>query len=307
MTRFLLRRLILALLMLLVITVFVFVLSRLAGDPRYLYLSDYTTDAQWDEWGKVMGLDRPLYVQYWMWLTDVLHLDFGTSLVQKRDAMELVFERAPATLRLGASAFTFAIVVSIPLGVLSAVKRGTMWDYVARVFAMTGQAMPGFWLGIVLIMFFSVKLGWVPTGRHDTWSAYLLPTLTLGWYPAAGLLRLTRSGMLEVLDSEYVKLARAKGVRHNLVIWKHAFRNALITPFTYAGLLLAAFITGAVVTETVFAWPGLGRLGVDSVNANDFPVMAAVVLVSAVAYITGNLLIDILYRFIDPRMRSAGN
>ena len=297
------QRLVFSTLMMLVTTAFIFAMSRAAGDPRYLYLTEYTTGEQWEAWGRTMGLDRPLVVQYWEWLVDALRLDFGDSLQQRRPAVELVIERAPATLRLAGAAFIFAMVVAIPLGVLSAVKRGSIWDYLGRIFALTGQAMPGFWLGIVLIMFFSVQLDLLPTGRQGGLNSYILPMITLGWYPAAGMLRLTRSSMLEVLDAEFVKLARAKGVSRRGVIWKHVFRNALITPLTYASLLLAGFVTGAVITETVFSWPGLGRLGVQAVNNNDFPVMAAIVLMTAVIYVVANLAVDLLYAIVDPRIR----
>ena len=291
--------------MMLITTAFVFGLSRAAGDPRYLYLTEYTTGEQWDQWGVMMGLDRPLVVQYWSWLVDALRLDFGDSLQQKRPATELILERAPATLRLSGVSFLFGMILATPLGVLSAVKRGTVWDYLGRIIALTGQSMPGFWLGIVLIMFFSVQLGWFPTGRQGGLDSYVLPMITLGWYPAAAMLRLTRSAMLEVLNAEFVTLARAKGVNRSVVIWKHVFRNALITPLTYASLLMAGFITGSVITETVFAWPGLGRLGVQSVINNDFPLMAAIVLMTAVIYVGANFIVDLLYAVVDPRIRYA--
>ena len=303
MGRYIGRRFLFAIVMLLVATIFLFVLSRSAGDPRFLYLSEDTTPEIWEEWGRQMGLDRPLIVQYGSWLGNAIRGDFGNSLWFKRDAFEIVRERAPATLQLAGAAFAFSMIVAIPLGVLSAVSRGSVWDYIGRVFALLGQTMPGFWLGIILIMAFSVQIDLFPISRRAGWTALILPTITLGWFPAAGMLRLVRSSMLEVLDTEFVKFARAKGVSHTKLIWKHAFRNALIAPLTYASLLLAGLVTGAVVTETVFAWPGLGRLGVQAVNNNDFPLMAAVVVLTAVAYIGANLLIDVAYVFIDPRIK----
>ncbi len=304
MRRFLLRRVAFSFLMLLVTTAFVFGLSRAAGDPRYLYLNEYSTAAQWEQWGEAMGLNRPLVVQYADWLWDALRLDFGNSIQQRRSALELVLERAPATLRLAGVAFLFALLVSLPFGVLSAVKRGTVLDYSGRVFALLGQSMPGFWMGIVLIMIFAVELGWLPTGRQEHGiRSYVLPAITLGWYPAAGLLRLTRSSMLEVLDAEYMKMARAKGVGGNMIVWKHAFRNALIGPITFSGFLIAGFVTGAVITENVFSWPGLGQLGIQAVSNNDFPVMVAVVFVTAGAFVAANLIVDLLYAAIDPRIR----
>ena len=290
--------------MLLATTAFVFGLSRAAGDPRYLYLSEYTTPAQWEQWGEVMGLNRPLPVQYLDWLGDALRLDFGESLWQKRPALDLVIERFPATAKLAGVAFGVSVFVAIPLGVLSAVKRASPADYAGRIFALLGQSMPGFWLGIVLIMIFAVQLGWLPTGRQDHGiRSYILPAITLGWYPAAGLLRLTRSAMLEVLDSEFMKMARAKGVGPTATIWKHAFRNALIGPLTYSGLLFAGFITGAVITESVFSWPGLGLLGIQAVNNNDFAVMVAVVLMTGAVFVAANLAVDLIYALVDPRIR----
>ncbi len=289
--------------MLFAITIFIFGLSRAAGDPRLLYLNEYMTKEQWDELGREMGLDRPLVVQYFTWLKGALRGDLGKSLRDQRDALQLVLDNAPATLQLAAGSLVFTLITAIPLGVLSAVKRGSILDYAGRLFALIGQSAPGFWLGIVFIIIFAVELDWLPTGRRGGISHYILPSVTLGWYPTAGLLRLIRSSMLQVLDSEYLKLARAKGVSSTMVIWKHAFRNALIAPLTYASLLLAALVTGAVVTETVFAWPGLGRLGVSAVNNNDFPVIVAVVLFATMIYVATNLVVDVLYAYIDPRIR----
>ena len=304
MRRFVLRRVIFSVFMMLVTTAFVFGLSRAAGDPRLYYLDENTPTTQWDQWGEMMGLDRPMPIQYLDWLGDSLRLDFGDSLLEKRPALELVMERAPATARLALAAFSFSLIVAIPLGVLSAVKRSSPADYAGRIFALLGQSAPGFWLGIVLIMIFAVEFGWLPTGRQDHGiRSYVLPAITLGWYPAAGLLRLTRSSMLEVLDSEYMKMARGKGVGNVTIIWKHAFRNALIGPLTYSGLLFAGFITGAVVTETVFSWPGLGQLSIRSIAENDFAVMVAIVLMTAAAFVLANLIVDLLYAWIDPRIR----
>ena len=195
------------------------------------------------------------------------------------------------------------LFVGVPLGILSAIRRGSVFDYVGRTIALFGQALPSFWLGVMLILFLSVEIRWLPTGGMGDWKHYVLPAVTLGLHPAAGLLRLVRASMLEVLDSQYVRFARAKGVSNRSVIWKHALRNALIPPLTFAGLILAGFITGAVVTETVFAWPGIGRLAITSINNNDFSVVAAVVLMTAVAYVGMNTLVDILYAYVDPRIK----
>ena len=242
-------------------------------------------------------------VQYVLWMSGAVRGDFGVSLYARTSAINVIKERIPATLELSAGALVFALITGIPLGVMSAVKRGTIWDYVGRTFALFGQALPAFWLGIMLVLIFSVQLDLLPTSRRGYWSHDVLPSVTLGWVASAGFLRLVRSAMLEILDSEYVKFARAKGVNHQKVIWKHALRNALIPPLTYAGVLMGAFLTGAVVIETVFGWPGLGSLAVKAVLNNDFPVMTGVVMIFAAIYVAANFMVDILYAYIDPRIR----
>lgn len=303
MKRFIIRRLIYMAVMLFATTVFIFGLSRASGDPRAMYLTEGMSAARWEHLGKSMGLDKPVPVQYFIWVGGLVRGDFGKSLRDQRDAMVLVRERLPATMQLAAGAFLFTVIVGVPLGVLSAIRRGSIWDYLGRVFALLGQAMPGFWVGIIFIIIFSVNLGWLPTGRRGGLDHYILPSVTLGWFTAAGLLRLVRSSMLEILDSEFMKLARAKGVSRWKLIWKHAFKNALITPLTYAGLLLGSFLTGTVVTETVFAWPGIGRLAISAVLNNDFPVMAATMLVFTFIYVGSALVVDLLYASVDPRIR----
>lgn len=303
MRSFVIRRIISGILVIVLVSFLIFALSRMAGDPRQLYVDEYTTSESYAAMGKAMGLDKPLPVQYAIWMGKALRGDFGRSLFTRTDALPVILQRIPATLQLAAGAFIFALLTGVPLGVLSAIKRGTAWDYLGRIFALYGQALPAFWLGIMLILIFAVQLDWLPTSKRGNWTHYVLPSVTLGWGAAAGLVRLTRSAMLEVLDSEFIKFARAKGVKNGSVIWKHAFRNALIAPLTYAGVLLAAFLTGAVVTETVFAWPGLGRLAVTAVFNNDFPVMTGVVMFFAAFYVAGNFIVDILYSVIDPRIK----
>ena len=303
MLRFTVRRLLYMFVVVWATTIFVFTLSRLAGDPRLLYVNEYTTKADWDAMGKEMGLDRPLPIQYARWVSRAARGDFGKSLRDQINALEVIIQRVPATLQLTAGAFIVTLLMGVPLGVLSAVKRGSIWDYLGRSVALVGQALPPFWLGIMLVLIFAVNLDWVPTGRKGGLTHYILPSLTLGWGAGSALLRLTRSAMLEVLDTEYVKLARAKGVKGRVVIWKHAFKNAIITPLTFVGLLFASFLTGAVVTETVFSWPGLGRLAVEAVFSNDFPVMTGIVLVFTLVYLFINFLTDVSYALIDPRIR----
>lgn len=287
----------------LLISVVIFGLSRAAGDPRNIYLDEYATPEAWDAWGERMGLNRPLVVQYFVWLGQVLRGDFGQSLYYDVPSIRLVMERLPNTLQLGAAAFIVSIVIGIPLGIVSAVSRGSFIDYIARGFALLGQALPVFWIGLMMILIFAAQLQWLPSSRKEGWDHFIMPAIALGWLPAAGLLRITRGAMLNILDSEYVKLARAKGVSRLRIIWIHAFRNAIIAPLTLAALILAAFLTGTVVVETVFAWPGVGRLAVQSIKNNDFPVLSAIVLLFAGFYIFINLVVDLLYARIDPRIR----
>ncbi len=287
----------------LLISVVIFGLSRAAGDPRNIYLDEYATPEAWDAWGERMGLNRPLVVQYFVWLGQVVRGDFGQSLYYDVPSIRLVMERLPNTLQLGAAAFIVSIVIGIPLGIVSAVSRGSFIDYIARGFALLGQALPVFWIGLMMILIFAAQLQWLPSSRKEGWDHFIMPAIALGWLPAAGLLRITRGAMLNILDSEYVKLARAKGVSRLRIIWIHAFRNAIIAPLTLAALILAAFLTGTVVVETVFAWPGVGRLAVQSIKNNDFPVLSAIVLLFAGFYIFINLIVDLLYARIDPRIR----
>jgi peptide/nickel transport system permease protein len=301
--KFLVRRFFTGILTIIAVSVLIFSMSRLQGDPRLLYLSSDTTQEQYEAWGKAMGLDKPLVVQYGIWAGKVLRGDLGRSLSERRSVGLSIWERLPATLQLGFASLLFALALGIPLGVLSAVKRGTFWDYTGRTFAMLGQAMPPFWLGLMLIYLFSVDLGWLPTGRRGGISHYILPTITLGWLSAAAFLRLVRSAMLEVLDSEYIKLARAKGVKNYAVIWKHAFRNSLIPTLTFGGIILAGKFTGAVVTESIFAWPGIGRLALNAVHNNDFPLLSGVIMFFMLIYIGLALAVDVAYAYVDPRIR----
>ena len=305
MTQFLLRRLLLLLITLWAVSVLVFAMSRITGDPRAMYMVPGVTKEMWDAWGKEMGLDRPLPMQYVVWASKAVRGDMGESLWERRPVTTAVISKLPATLQLGLATFLFSAILGIPLGVLSAVSRGTIVDLVGRFIAVTGQALPPFWIGLVLILVFSVWLEWLPGAKKGGIDTFILPTVTLGWLFAASILRLVRSSMLNVLDEEYIKLARAKGVSEASIIWKHAFKNAATAPLTYSGMLLAGLFTGTVVTESVFGWPGVGRLSVDAVLQNDFPLLAGVVLFFTLIFIIGNLLVDIILALIDPRIRYA--
>lgn len=314
MAKFIIRRLIAGVLTLLAATVVVFTLSRLIGDPRNLYAKPEgygISPEQYEALGKKLNLDKPLVVQYVMWLGKVMRGDFGLTLFSEKPVRDAIVEKLPNTLQLGLVSWVLAALIGVPIGTLSAVRRGTIWDYLGRMMAVLGQTFPQFWLGIMGILIFAVKLDWLPSATKGPPGAtftqelryFVMPMVVLGWAAAAGYARITRSAMLEVLDSEYVKLARAKGLPGWRVISKHAFRNALIPPLTLSALLLANFLSGAVVVEAVFAWPGLGGLAAQAVYSNDFPVLTATVLVFAALFVTVNFAADLLYAVVDPRIR----
>ena len=305
MQRFLVRRFIITLLTLLVISVIIFVMARTGGDPRAILLDELHTQEQWDDLGRVLGIDKPLYQQYGIFMRDVFKGNFGRSIRERRPVIDVIGERIWPTFQLGLAAFIFSVVVGIPLGVLSSVRRGSILDLLGKVVALIGQSAPSFWLGIMFIFFFAVRLGWVPPSGRQDWNSLILPMVTLGWILVAYNLRLMRSAMLDVLDSEYIKLARAKGVPGRAVIWKHAMKNSLIPPLTFAGVNLGTMVTGSLVIETVFAWPGLGQLAVQAVSASDYPLLQGIVIIFTLMYVAAAFAVDILYAYIDPRIRYA--
>ncbi len=306
MARFILFRAFHALISLLVITVIVFSLSHLTGSPVDALLPDDATPQQIESLTEHLGLNRPLHVQYLTFLQNAAVGDFGHSTKWKGNtAAEVVLDRLPATLQLGGLAMLISVVIAIPLGVLAAVRRRSIYDSVASIIALLGQSLPAFWLGIVLMWVFAVLLGWLPTSGYGGLSHMILPAIAMAWFQIAALTRLTRSAMLDVLDAEYIKLARIKGVLEPSVIWKHAFRNAAIVPITYFGVLAGSLLTGSVVIETVFAWPGTGLLAIDAIRGRDFPVVQTVVLFFAVFFLAANFIVDLLYAYIDPRIRQG--
>ena len=306
MQRYLLQRVAQGLGTLLVISLIVFLLARLSGDPLQIMLPEESTKEDYAIAARYWGLDRSLTEQYLTFLGNALRGDLGTSIRLRRPALELVWERLPATLQLAGAAIFVSLVIAIPIGVLSAVKRDTPLDYIGKVIALIGQSMPSFWLGIVLIWVFAVMLGWLPASGSGGPEHFVLPAIALGWYQVAAVMRLVRSAMLDVLDSEYVKLARIKGVAERGVVWKHCLRNAAIPPLTYIGFIVAVLLTGSLVVETVFAWPGIGLLAIDAVRYRDFPVVQTVVLLYAAKYVVINLLVDVAYVYVDPRIRYQG-
>ncbi|HJP28265.1 MAG TPA: ABC transporter permease [Dehalococcoidia bacterium] len=309
MRRFIIRRFLFGLFSIVLATLAVFFISRAAGDPLELYAnSGYGISPE----GEIairarLGLDKPVVVQYMLWLGRALKGDMGETLLDRKPVFRVVTARLPATVELGATAYFLSFFVGIPLGVLSAVKRGSGWDYMGRFFALLGQAVPQFWLGLVLILLFAVQWEIFPAAlRGDSiWDVkhLVLPTITLAWGGFAFYTRITRSAMLQILDSEYIRLARAKGVGSRTVIWKHAFRNALIQPLTGMTLGLVGLLNGAVLTETIFAWPGMGDMAITAVNNNDFPVLQAVVFFFTVLIVAMTFVSDLAYAVIDPRIR----
>jgi len=303
MKRYILMRLGQAILSILAVSVIVFLLARLSGDPLDLLMSIDSTPEQRAATSAHLGLDKPLPVQYGIFLGHALKGDFGTSIRTGRPTVDLIWERLPATLQLAAVAMLIALVISVPIGVYSAKRRGGFFDFVARMLAVLGQSMPSFWLGILLIYLFAVTLGWLPVAGRDGVSHLILPAVALGWGISAGIMRLTRSSMLEVLDTDYVKLARIKGVSEQKVIWKHAFKNAALPVLTYSAMIFVFILGSAVVIETVFAWPGVGRMVVEAVTTRDFPIVQTVVMLLCALFIFTNLIVDILYGYLNPKIR----
>ena len=303
MARFIIIRLIQALITLVVISIVVFALARASGDPLMLLAPPMATLEDIEVMRHHLGLDKSMPEQYWIFLRNLSHGDLGESIRNRQAVSKLIAARLPNTVSLGLSAIVLGILVSLILGVTAACKFGTWMDGGVKLVAILGQALPSFWLAIVAISIFAVWLGWLPTSGMGSPAHYILPVLTLSFFMLPIMTRLIRSSMLEVLDSEYVKLARIKGLPERLVVWKHALRNAIIPLLTAAGITFGTIVTGAVVIETVFAWPGLGRLMAEAVIGRDFPVIQAAVLLVAVVVLMVNLLVDIAYAYVDPRIR----
>lgn len=303
MERYLVQRVLQGALTLLVISLIVFLLARLSGDPLHIMLPEEATAEDYADAARRWGLDKPLPLQYLAFLGNALRGDLGKSIRLRRPTLELVLERLPATLQLAGASIAVSLLIAVPIGVLSAVKRDSALDYVGKVIALLGQSMPSFWLGIVLIWVFAVMLGWLPASGRGGPEHFILPAIALGWYQVAAVMRLVRSAMLDVMDSEYVKLARIKGVTERSVVWKHCLRNAAIPPLTYIGFVVAVLLTGSVVIETVFSWPGIGLLAIDAVRYRDFPLVQTIVLIYAAKFVLINLVVDMLYVYLDPRIK----
>ena len=321
MTRFLIRRLLQMIPLLVFISLITFMITALApGDPVYQYVNPRKKPPTQEELQAIRhryGLDRPVYVRYFIWVKDIMHGDWGYSLLTKNEVTDEVLSRLPNTLLLSGCALFFAIVVAIPLGVLSAVKRYSIIDYSITFIAFVGISIPSFWFALLLVALFSNKLGWLPSvgmsslsgnleGLAKAWDTIkhlILPVLALSFSEMAYWMRYQRASLLENLNLDFVRTARSKGLKEGTVIWRHAFRNSLVTVVTLIGLSLPWLVNGSYITESIFGWPGMGRLGITSIQARDFPVVMAVTMLSALIVILGNFFSDLMYAFVDPRTR----
>ena len=302
---YILRRLGASVITVLLVTLIIFVIVRQVGDPTHLMLPPEATEADRQLLREQMGLDKPVVVQYGMYLLDLVQGNLGTSYRFSRPALGVVMGALGPTLLLTLTALGLAVAIGVPLGVVAAVHRDGLADQFATIFAVLGQAAPPFLFSLLFIKLFSIELGWLPTGGYGKASNLILPALALGWYSSAGIMRLTRSSMSEVLDSEYIKFARIKGVPERVIIYRHALRNALLPVITFIALMFGVLVGGAVSVEFVFAWPGVGRLILESISNLDYTVVQAAVTVGAVIFTSVNLGVDILYAAIDPRIRYA--
>jgi peptide/nickel transport system permease protein len=303
MTTYFTRRLLQSLIVLLGVSFVVFFILHLTGDPALVLLPPDATAEDVRRFREAMGFNDPFLVQYGRFLGGALRGDFGQSIRHGEPAFPLVAERLPATFELAGAALLIALALAIPAGIVSAVRRNSVVDYVSTVVALLGQSMPTFWLGIMLILLFSVQFHLLPSSGRGTLEHLVLPAVTLGLFTTARITRLTRSGMLEVLSQDYIRTARAKGVSDPPVVWKHALKNAAIPIVTIVGIELGTLLGGAVITETIFAWPGVGRLSVQAIANRDYPVVQAAVFLLATTFIIVNLAVDVLYTYLDPRIR----
>ncbi len=304
MRTYILRRVAQSALTLLGVSVLVFIILRvLPGDPARMLLPDGAPESAVAELNRQLGLREPLIVQYGLFLRSVAQGDFGQSFQYRAPALRVVLERLPATVQLTVAAMLVTIAGGVSLGIITAVLRGTRYDVAGTILAVLGQSLPNFWLGIMLILLFGVALRWLPTSGFASWTSLVLPAVTLAAFPTALVARLTRSSMLEILNRDYIRTGRAKGLAEQSVVLRHALRNAAIPVLTVIGLQIGSLLGGAVITESVFAWPGMGKLIVDAIFFRDFPVVQTVLILSATVFVAINLLVDLLYTVIDPRIR----
>ena len=305
MRRYVVRQLVQLAVVVVGISLLSFAILHVIGDPVLLLLPQNAGKAEYERYHKLLGLDQPLWVQYWKFASRAAHGDFGKSWYADTPAFRLVLERLPPTIYLTLAGLAVALLIALPLGILAALKRQSFVDTLCTLVAVAGQALPIFWLGIMLIIVFAVRLKALPASGYGTWQHFVMPAFTLGAFLAPITMRLVRSGVIEVLSQEYIKTARAKGVGEGMVVVKHAFRNACIPVITVLGLQFGQLLGGAIVTETVFAWPGVATLTVESIRNQDFPVVQCAVVLLALVIVTVNLLVDLIVGLIDPRIRVA--
>jgi len=303
MKRYALRQVVQLAVVIVGISMLAFAILHVIGDPVTLLLPQNAGKEEYARYNKLLGLDKPIYVQYWKFATRAVQGDFGKSWYADTPAFKLVLERMPPTLYLTTAGLVTALLIALPLGILAALKRHSFVDSLCTVAAVAGQAMPIFWLGIMLIIIFAVQLRLLPASGYGTWRHFLMPSFTLGAFLAPITMRLVRSGVIEIMNMEYIKTARAKGLAERLVVIKHAFRNACIPVITVLGLQFGQLLGGAVVTETVFAWPGVATLTVDAIRNQDFPVVQCAVVLLALIIVAINFLVDMIVGLIDPRIR----
>ncbi len=303
MVTYILRRLFQGFFTFLGVSALVFFMGRATGDPIRLMVPETATKEQREEVRKRLGLDQPILIQYGVFLGNLARGDLGRSYLQRDEVSKLVLSRMPATLELALFSMLIGIIVSIPLGIFVALKRNTAWDLLGSTLALLGQATPNFWLGMVLIIVFAVELKWLPISGRGTFAQLVLPAVTLAMASLGYFTRLMRSSMLDVLSQDYMRTARSKGATESLVLTRHGLKNALIPVITMMGMQFGNVLTGAFIIETVFAWPGIGRLGVNSLFERDFPVIQGVIILSSVVFVISNLIVDVLYSVLDPRIR----
>lgn len=303
MLRYILIRIVYAIVSVWLLSLLVFFGLHFTGDPARALAGDNASAADIQTARREFGLDKPIVVQYVVFAGKAVQGDFGMSITNRVPAMKMFLERVPASLELALVGFLVSLIIGLPLGILSAVKVNTWWDSVAKMFGLGGLALPSFWVGLLLILLFAVKLDWLPSGGKAGPASFIMPAFTLGWFPAAANLRLVRSSMLDILGSDSIKFARLKGLSETSVILKHAFKNALIPVMTLSGINLVLMFSGAVIVEAVFNWPGIGTLLYQGISYRDFPVVETVALMMGVLMVMINLLIDLLYGYVDPRVR----
>lgn len=303
MLKYVIRRCFYAIFVLFGVATIVFFLTRLTGDPVAIILPPDATQAQMTAMTRSLGLDKPVYMQYGIFLNNLIHFNFGESIRYDEPALTIILEKLPATVQLAGVALILSLLFGLPIGAISAFKKNTPADRGLMFFALFGQTMPSFWLGILLILLFSVRLRWLPTGGMSGPTSVILPAVTLGLGLMALVARLLRSSLIEVMDADYIRTARAKGLLPRKIILKHALRNSLLPVVTVVGMEIGALLGGSVVTETVFAWPGVGQMLIQAINNRDFPLVQATIIFLAMAFVIINLLVDILYIYIDPRIQ----